>query len=121
MKQQNNSRKNHLFDKGADGIDLHISYAASHTPSPIGECECAPPAFRGVFQFVGYVLEEIMLQHFGGSEDEVGIQMRSRQQFVHVAPVAVHLFGEPTDSPPFKVQFVLDYRADMNAFFRFQR
>ena len=83
--------------------------------------QVGPAVCRGLVHQIRDVLEEVVLQHFGGSEDEVGIQMRSRQQFVHVAPVAVHLFGEPTDSPPFKVQFVLDYRADMNAFFRFQR
>lgn len=60
------------------------------------------------------IVKEIMLQLFAGAKEEVRTEMRTVEDFVHIASCARHLFGKPCHAAPLPFQFLFNKMAKMD-------
>jgi len=68
----------------------------------------------GSFEQRGGIAKEVVAEQAAGAEDELGIEVRTGQQLVHVAAVAAHLLGKPRHAAPLLAQRAENHLAEMD-------
>ena len=64
-------------------------------------------------QVVGEIFEEVVVEDYGYSPEQGGIQVGFLQYAVHVGAVSVQFMGQPGHAAPLAGQFLTDEVADV--------
>ena len=63
---------------------------------------------RARLEHFGSVAKEVVMEFFGGTEEEFGVEVLPFKDLVHVASCVRHLLGEPAYAAPLGFQQVFD-------------